>query len=82
MGPDGKIVNALTDAEASPGPTVTDVRGASSAAREVLKVGRNYVAGKTFDTKREAQSWLTRQRAARRRRRPAVWSSYGPVPPA
>jgi integrase len=30
----------------------------------VLKVGRTYVAGKTFDTRREAQGWLARERAA------------------
>jgi integrase len=30
----------------------------------VLKSGRAYVAGKTFATRREAQAWLTRERAA------------------
>jgi integrase len=30
----------------------------------VLKVGRTFVVGKTFDTKREAQGWLARERAA------------------
>jgi integrase len=30
----------------------------------VLKVGREYVAGRTFDTKRDAQAWLMRERAA------------------
>ena len=30
----------------------------------VLKVGRRYAAGKTFDTKREAQAWLARERAS------------------
>jgi integrase len=30
----------------------------------VLKSGRAYVAGKTFSTRREAQAWLTRERAA------------------
>jgi integrase len=29
-----------------------------------LKSGRQYVAGKTFDTRRDAQAWLTRERAA------------------
>ena len=29
-----------------------------------LKSGRIYVAGKTFDTRRDAQAWLTRERAA------------------
>lgn len=29
-----------------------------------LKSGRQYVAGKTFDTKREASAWLARERAA------------------
>lgn len=36
----------------------------SGRFRAVLKVGRQYVAGRTFDTKREAQSWLLRERAA------------------
>jgi integrase len=30
----------------------------------VLKSGRSYVSGKTFDTKRAAQAWLARERAA------------------
>ena len=30
----------------------------------VLKSGRTYVAGKTFATRREAQAWLTRERAS------------------
>jgi hypothetical protein len=30
----------------------------------VLKLGRSYVAGRTFDTKRAAQAWLVRERAA------------------
>jgi integrase len=29
-----------------------------------LKSGRQYVAGKTFDTRRDAQAWLARERAA------------------
>ena len=29
-----------------------------------LKAGRTYVAGKAFDTKREAQAWYNRERAA------------------
>ena len=29
-----------------------------------LKAGRTYVAGKVFDTKREAQAWYSRERAA------------------
>ena len=36
----------------------------SGKFRAVLKVGREYVAGRTFDTKREAQAWLARERAA------------------
>lgn len=32
--------------------------------RAVLKNGREYVAGKTFDTKREAEAWLAREKAA------------------
>lgn len=35
----------------------------SGRFRAVLKVGREYVAGRTFDSKREAQSWLARERA-------------------
>ena len=30
----------------------------------VLKAGHSYVAGRTFDTKRAAQAWLARERAA------------------
>ena len=30
----------------------------------VLKSGRSYVTGRTFDTKRAAQAWLARERAA------------------
>ena len=30
----------------------------------VLKSGRAYVAGRTFDTKREAQAWLVRERSS------------------
>jgi len=29
-----------------------------------LKSGRQYIAGKTFDSKREALAWLARERAA------------------
>ena len=29
-----------------------------------LKAGRTYVTGKAFDTKREAQAWYSRERAA------------------
>jgi integrase len=36
----------------------------SGRFRAVLKVGRNYIAGRTFDTRREAQAWLNRERAA------------------
>lgn len=36
----------------------------SGRFRAVLKVHREYVAGRTFDTKRDAQAWLTRERAA------------------
>ncbi|GAA2081954.1 hypothetical protein GCM10009821_23370 [Aeromicrobium halocynthiae] len=32
--------------------------------RAVLKNGRTYVAGRTFDTKREAEAWLARERAS------------------
>lgn len=32
--------------------------------RAVLKSGRSYVAGRTFDTRREASAWLARERAA------------------
>ena len=32
--------------------------------RAVLKSGRSYIAGRTFDTRREAQAWLARERAA------------------
>jgi hypothetical protein len=30
----------------------------------VLKSGRSYIAGRTFDTKRAAQAWLVQERAA------------------
>lgn len=43
---------------------VTIRKEPSGRFRAVLKVGRTYVAGRTFDTKREAQSWLARERAA------------------
>ncbi|HEX8508155.1 MAG TPA: tyrosine-type recombinase/integrase [Propionibacteriaceae bacterium] len=36
----------------------------SGRFRAVVKVGREYVEGRTFDTKREAQAWLIRERAA------------------
>ncbi|WP_392508184.1 tyrosine-type recombinase/integrase [Naumannella halotolerans] len=36
----------------------------SGRFRAVLKSGRTYVAGRTFDTKREATAWLNRERAA------------------
>jgi integrase len=36
----------------------------SGRFRAVLKSGRAYVAGRTFDTRREAQAWLARERAA------------------
>lgn len=36
----------------------------SGRFRGELKSGRAYVAGRTFDTKREVQAWLTRERAA------------------
>lgn len=39
-------------------------REPSGRYRAVLKNGRQYVAGKTFDTKREATAWLARERAA------------------
>lgn len=39
-------------------------REPSGRWRAVLKSGRRYVAGRTFDSKREAQAWLTRERAA------------------
>ena len=36
----------------------------SGGFRAVLKSGRTYVEGRTIPTKREAQAWLTRERAA------------------
>ena len=36
----------------------------SGGFRAVLKSGRTYIEGRTFPTKREAQAWLTRERAA------------------
>ena len=30
----------------------------------IVKIGRTFVGGKTFDTRREAQAWLDRERAA------------------
>lgn len=35
----------------------------SGRFRAVLKSGRTYVGGRTFDTRREAQAWLTREKA-------------------
>lgn len=35
----------------------------SGRFRAVLKSGREYVAGRTFDTRREAQAWLAREKA-------------------
>lgn len=39
-------------------------REPSGRFRAVLKSGRSYVAGRSFGTKREAQAWLARERAA------------------
>lgn len=39
-------------------------RQASGRWFAVLKSGREYVAGRTFDTKRAAETWLARERAA------------------
>lgn len=41
-------------------------REPSGRWRAVLKSGRQYVAGRTFDTRREAQAWLSREQAALR----------------
>jgi integrase len=40
------------------------VRRERGRFRAILKSGRTYVAGRTFDTKREAQAWLTREQAS------------------
>jgi hypothetical protein len=42
--------------------TIVKTRGGRYAAK--LKSGREFVASKTFDTKREAAAWLARERAA------------------
>lgn len=39
-------------------------KDSSGRWRAVLKSGRKYVVGKTFDTRREADAWLARERAA------------------
>ena len=39
------------------------IRRENGRFRAVLKSGRTQVASRTFDTKREAQAWLTRERA-------------------
>jgi hypothetical protein len=49
---------------ASSGSGVSIRRLESGKWFAVLKSGRAYVAGKTFATRREAQAWLTRERAA------------------
>lgn len=36
----------------------------SGRFRAVLKSGREYVTGRSFDTKREASAWLVREKAA------------------
>lgn len=43
---------------------MTIVKLPSGRFRAVLKVGRVYAASRTFTTKRDAQSWLNRERAA------------------
>ena len=43
---------------------MTIVKERSGRFRARLKSGRTYVASRTFDTKREAQAWLARERAA------------------
>lgn len=45
-------------------PHCERAQGAVGAVSCGLKSGRSYVAGRTFDTKREAQAWLARERAA------------------
>lgn len=40
------------------------VRKERGRFRAILKSGRTYLGGRTFDTKREAQAWLTRERAS------------------
>lgn len=49
---------------AAAGGIVTIRKEPSGRWRAVLKSGRSYVAGKTFDTRREAASWLAREHAA------------------
>lgn len=49
---------------AAVGGGVTIRKEPSGRFRAVLKSGRTYVAGQTFDTRREAQAWLARERAA------------------
>lgn len=43
---------------------MTVIKEPSGRYRAKLKSGRQFVASKTFDTKREATAWLTRERAA------------------
>lgn len=40
------------------------VRKERGRFRAILKSGRTYLGGRTFDTKREAQAWLTREQAS------------------
>jgi hypothetical protein len=57
MGPDGKIVNALTGGEARPGPAVTEVRAARTAMRDriteddVKTAVSDYFAARGYDVK-------------------------------
>src|SRR3954469_4749111 len=46
------------------GPVMTVHRQRNGRFRARLKSGRMDVASKTFDTKREAEQWLARERAA------------------
>ena len=54
--------------------------------RATLKNGREYVTSKTFDTKREADGWLSREKAALAggtdpRAGEVVVRSHGKLPP-
>ena len=49
---------------ASAGGGMTVVKEPSGRFRARLKSGRTNIASRTFDTKREAQAWLNRERAA------------------
>ena len=49
---------------AEPGGVMTIRKEPSGRFRAMLKSHSHYVDGRTFDTRREAQAWLTRERAA------------------